>query len=191
MVVSVSFLILGGPVDHVGPKQLPALPVLTFSPLVVVHSVTFNSPFQDDVAGRGRVRPVQRDGKSLRHGRRGPEETGLRLPVFLRHFEPRAVPAGHQHPEERLSGSQPHGPQPGLEEHDQPQVSCCTSGVQAVPLLPSCWCLTVFFFCACQVTQPDGVCGAASDSRTERQSGVRATSGCTRLGQAAQPRAQL
>lgn len=39
----------------------------------------------------------------------------------------------------------------------------------------------------CQVTQPGGVCGAASNSRTERQSSLRTTCGCTRLGQIAQP----
>lgn len=67
------------------------------------------------------------------HSRHRPEETGLCLPLFLCHFKPGAVSARHQHAEERLSGSKPHGPQPGPEEHDQPQVGLYTRRPQYKP----------------------------------------------------------
>ena len=80
------------------------------------------SPHQGDVPGCGRGGSVQWDGEGVRHGGRGPEETGVRVLVFLCQPQPGALPAGHQHAEEGLPGPQPHGAQPGPEEHDQPQV---------------------------------------------------------------------
>lgn len=88
-------------------------------------SVPLLLPLQDHVT-RGRcVWPVQWDGESLCHSRCSPEEIGLCLPVFLRHFKPGVVPAGHQHSEEGLPGSKPNGSQSSPQEHDQPQVNCC------------------------------------------------------------------